>query len=670
MSTYKYDDKLDSSRRQIRICTIHPGDFEDPISCDLRTVSMNDDPEYETLSYTWGAPIFDHTLFVDGTVLKITRSLHNAIRYLRRQKRHVSKDEFKSSRNNTLESDVTKSYWDPEASGVLWADAICINQDDVDERSSQVGLMGEIYRRGSRLHVWIGTVGEIRHGLLQRHPREPQPDYELANPKRLAELKIYVVSEGTPPVEPTPLASATDENVDADVKGAMEILQVFAEDKHVQHLPFFKFTAVDMNLEKDEFWYKSIAMLVGILTQPWWKRVWVVQEVVLSRSTEPSLLHVGQHKMSLSTSDNLRNYFVKHFLGCCHEWLAIVVGRYGLLYRLYDAVSSVDILRRVAELYSDRVLDMTVAYAIFPLREATDPHDYIYGSRALMKDSPSGVDVDYRMPISQLYVAATRAICREHDSLEYLEVAVGVGSENRHHLPSWCIDWGEHNNGLVFPYLGQKKFDAAGGRPYQLLDFRGFDDALFLEAAAIGTITFVNTVIEETVVDPVGAVIEWIEAIGHNQVLDDGDISIIIKVLMRDLYVDWNCDFQRVSPQYMHILKEWRRFVSSSNRVPNETSAEALFGPIGARMRRRQRLFITTTERLGAGPPATREGDCLFIAEGSEVPLLLRPLHDSAIENGQQDSLSYQFVGRCYVHGIMDGGAMNEDTEWQTIGLL
>ena len=38
----------------------------------------------------------------------------------------------------------------------LWIDTICINQDDLKERSAQVQLMGEIYKRASRVLIWLG----------------------------------------------------------------------------------------------------------------------------------------------------------------------------------------------------------------------------------------------------------------------------------------------------------------------------------------------------------------------------------------------------------------------------------------------------------------------------------------------------------------------------------
>ena len=40
----------------------------------------------------------------------------------------------------------------------LWIDAICINQQDLRERSSQVKIMGDIYRLADRVVIWLGSA--------------------------------------------------------------------------------------------------------------------------------------------------------------------------------------------------------------------------------------------------------------------------------------------------------------------------------------------------------------------------------------------------------------------------------------------------------------------------------------------------------------------------------
>jgi len=43
----------------------------------------------------------------------------------------------------------------------LWVDAICINQSDENERSSQVNLMSTIYRAARRVLVWLGKEDQF-----------------------------------------------------------------------------------------------------------------------------------------------------------------------------------------------------------------------------------------------------------------------------------------------------------------------------------------------------------------------------------------------------------------------------------------------------------------------------------------------------------------------------
>lgn len=106
MATYAYN-KLDALRREIRLCTLLPGSLEEPVTCVLSIVSLDDKPEYESLSYAWGSPIFDKEIVIHDCVhgsgtpkpgnetaagnppapalaLTVTTSLYTAFRYLRK----------------------------------------------------------------------------------------------------------------------------------------------------------------------------------------------------------------------------------------------------------------------------------------------------------------------------------------------------------------------------------------------------------------------------------------------------------------------------------------------------------------------------------------------------------------------------------------------------------
>ncbi|MCJ1246985.1 hypothetical protein MMC30_004196 [Trapelia coarctata] len=103
---------------------------------DLTTVQ----PKYEALSYTWGPIGNPETVYVEtsppstqtGTASPITlqvgQNLAVALRYLR-----------------VVDQPRT-----------LWVDAVCINQNDTEERNEQVTRMEDIYKFAHRVVVWLG----------------------------------------------------------------------------------------------------------------------------------------------------------------------------------------------------------------------------------------------------------------------------------------------------------------------------------------------------------------------------------------------------------------------------------------------------------------------------------------------------------------------------------
>ena len=88
--------------------------------------------KYEALSWCWGTedPIYAIQIEYRGTTYKkkVTRELALALKYLRL----------------------------PDKERTLWIDAICINQDDHNERNHQVQMMSRIYTRAKEVAIWLG----------------------------------------------------------------------------------------------------------------------------------------------------------------------------------------------------------------------------------------------------------------------------------------------------------------------------------------------------------------------------------------------------------------------------------------------------------------------------------------------------------------------------------
>ncbi|KAI1641813.1 heterokaryon incompatibility protein-domain-containing protein [Daldinia loculata] len=128
--TYRYPPL--TSNRHIRVLEIQHGDTDsEPLKGSLRNLDLDDDMHlpYAALSYTWGQPDFSEILFLDGSIKFITPNLANALRRFR----------F-----------VGCLKW-------IWVDAVCINQQDDEEKSFQIPLMTEIYRNASYTNVWLGN---------------------------------------------------------------------------------------------------------------------------------------------------------------------------------------------------------------------------------------------------------------------------------------------------------------------------------------------------------------------------------------------------------------------------------------------------------------------------------------------------------------------------------
>ncbi|KAF5482953.1 Heterokaryon incompatibility protein 6, OR allele [Colletotrichum siamense] len=144
---------FDLDRAYFRLLILHKGCKHDKISCSVFQACLPDRQSqeekeikqggetilpYEALSYCWGDTRLRNMITVDRKALFITDNLHDALRNLRRT----------------------------EEDRILWVDAICIDQSNVEERGHQVGWMGELYRHAEEVLCWLGHPELIVGHLL------------------------------------------------------------------------------------------------------------------------------------------------------------------------------------------------------------------------------------------------------------------------------------------------------------------------------------------------------------------------------------------------------------------------------------------------------------------------------------------------------------------------
>ena len=113
--------------RNIRLFEVMPG--IESSTLEIKLIEKNlEEAEFEALSYVWGEQLKRELINCNGCRLPIGSSLHEALCERRRR----------------------------GSTALLWADAVCINQDNEQEKTSQVRLMRDIYARADRVIIWLG----------------------------------------------------------------------------------------------------------------------------------------------------------------------------------------------------------------------------------------------------------------------------------------------------------------------------------------------------------------------------------------------------------------------------------------------------------------------------------------------------------------------------------
>jgi hypothetical protein len=126
----------------------------------------------------WGSPDNKRKISLCGQAFEVTPNLYGALQNLRLRTTVDLIDYFKPSRR-------------------FWIDAVCINQEDIQERSQQVLLMWSIYSKASRVVVWLGEEQD-NSSLGMEMVRLLDLNFELKKQKLLAEISAEIEGRGQP----------------------------------------------------------------------------------------------------------------------------------------------------------------------------------------------------------------------------------------------------------------------------------------------------------------------------------------------------------------------------------------------------------------------------------------------------------------------------------------
>ncbi|KFA78771.1 hypothetical protein S40288_08937 [Stachybotrys chartarum IBT 40288] len=617
----------------IRLLQLLPAESRnDPVLCTLSTVSLEESPgTYQALSYVWGDPdqpkqyiiINDRAMLIYETLLGILAQL-----------RH---------KTNPI---------------VLWVDAICINQDDMEERNVQIPVMRNVYRSASKTVAWLGDEDngiqetfELLTELVQEAKSDPW-------------VKYY--------------ASAT-------TRDTLAILALLPNHTNAAQPPS------DV-LKK----YGGDANIFDLIHCPWWQRAWTVQELLLSPS---AVLVRGGFEMDWA----MVSAAVDHGLtiGLWSVW-----NEGSSLNRAFVPYCSIKALeeRRRLQLDHPRTHAVSAAeYLLFLLmrcrhRAARDPRDKIFSLLGLFEENQKvskeenslemAANPDYGKPVVYIYRVMSQQLIEQTGTLD----VVGVCPRSpRRGLPSWVADWSITTSTtlpLMRDSISRPRTTHASRHSRAKPEFPDDAVTMTLRAQKLTTVAEISDVLRQShlVVEMSGleeedeplwqtakdvyrefseetrdeaaywfTILAWKTFAARRQPANPGTRPdwVFWQTLCAGTYLEGDVAKTEVLyRKWLECVEVVRRYKSLGSKavtmlIPFSSSSWDKYPEFGCYMdcAHQRRLGWAAAGWLCLLPEGTEVGDSVILAEGGRVPLVIRP-----------DGDGYnQLIGEAYIEGIMDG---------------
>ena len=331
---------------RIRLIKLHPGSLNDGIKCDVQEATLSDPrASYHALSYVWGNFEKADSIDLNSERFCVTRNQAEALRRLR----------------NT----------DHET--IMWIDALCINQTDDKEKSTQVPLMGLVYEKAESVIAFLGEHDETSPILF----------------------KFLRYLEGT-----------------GDMKRVLGALNSDERDTIIPALHTF-------------------------LHREYWKRAWIVQELILNQN---KWIQCGSDKVSYLTMEDFEETGLSYISTDIPPTDPSPIHGVGYPIEWPPRFQQLGALGR--ELSADGFLE-----GFLDVR-CSDPRDHIYAFYNLLPLIKKHMEVDYNKKGEEVICQAAKSIIMETQSLHIITLRgrqVPPQEECmkwQYAMPSWCPFFG------------------------------------------------------------------------------------------------------------------------------------------------------------------------------------------------------------------------------------
>ncbi|KAK3071906.1 hypothetical protein LTR53_007783 [Teratosphaeriaceae sp. CCFEE 6253] len=353
---------------------------DDSVATEKRSVKTSSAiGAFVALSYQRGPPEPAQVILLNGRFFPVTPSLFGALWAVRHALRQAGTDD-----------------------AALWVDAICINQQDLDERSRQVSRMRAIYTRASIVYCCLTP------------PRPPEVPIDG--------------SQKPPRCGGDPL----------DVGLALEVVQ-YLEQK-VSHkggqVDYTPAVQRDLRRVTPPEW----RALTALLNNTYWGRLWIIQEIALASQvtilidgSAVAFLDLWLAAMVLTTGLETSGQFVVNALQATAD---------NTNTHLYATIVSIELVQRALRQDRERWFTWpTMLTGLARSASCEDPRDRVFGMLGLIGPSQAArIQVGYSSPVEDVYTDYAASMITQTGSLRVLEEATKPAAGRA--LPSWVPDLG------------------------------------------------------------------------------------------------------------------------------------------------------------------------------------------------------------------------------------